>query len=65
MTLRSAIVKGACETVGGAQTLARMLGVPVELLARWMDGDEPPESVYRACVDIVLLHDDASGSGVP
>jgi hypothetical protein len=52
----------ACETAGGVSRLARLLCVSVELLTRWLVGEEtPPEEIYRACADIVLL-DEAGGA---
>jgi hypothetical protein len=52
----------ACLVVGGLQQLARHLSVPEESLRRWITGEvEPPEPVFFACVEIVLLH--AAGSG--
>jgi hypothetical protein len=51
----------ACLVVGGVQQLARHLDVPDETLRRWITGEiEPPEPVFLACVEIVLLH--AAGS---
>jgi hypothetical protein len=55
--LHAAILHEACETVGGIHRLAHLLDVPVDTLVRWVEGGvEPPEAIYRACVDIVLLH---------
>lgn len=55
--IKAAILHEACVLVGGAARLAEMLAVTVEALLAWIRGAEPPpEHVYRACVDIVLLH---------
>lgn len=55
--IKAAIVHEACVLVGGATPLAQMLAVQLEALLAWIAGTEPPpEHVYLACVDIVLLH---------
>jgi len=52
----------ACLVVGGVQQLAKHLEVSENSLRRWITGElEPPEPVFTACVEIVLLH--AAGSG--
>jgi hypothetical protein len=54
--LPALLLHEACETAGGVSRLARLLEVPVERVARWLVGDEaPPEAVFRACAEIVLL----------
>lgn len=46
----------ACLIAGGVQQLAQQLSVPAAELARWMRGAEkPPDAVFLACVEIVLL----------
>jgi hypothetical protein len=45
----------AAETLGGPDRLARYLRVPATQVFRWLSGnDEPPLSVFLACVDLVL-----------
>jgi hypothetical protein len=45
----------ACENVGNASALARMLRVPLSSLVRWMEGvEEPPDETFLAAVDIAL-----------
>ena len=57
-SLATLILHEACQTAGGIDLLAKLLGVPQPLLERWLEGDEqPPESVYHACIDVVLLHE--------
>jgi hypothetical protein len=52
----------ACLVLGGVEQLARHLDVEGEGLRRWIRGDEqPPERVFLAAVEIVLLH--AGGGG--
>lgn len=53
----------ACEAAGGVAHLARLLAIPEIQLARWLEGDgTPPEDVYRACAEIVLLNDGGATS---
>lgn len=52
----------ACLVLGGLQQLAQHLEVPEESVRRWLLGEqEPPERVFLASVEIILLH--ASGKG--
>lgn len=52
----------ACLVVGGVDLLAQRLEVDVESLRGWLRGDEqPPERVFLACVEVILLY--ASGGG--
>ena len=56
--LRTLILHEACQTAGGIGPLATLLGVPAGMLGRWLDGlEEAPDSVYQACIDVVLLHE--------
>lgn len=51
-------VPATCQTAGGIAPLARLLGVAPATLSRWLEGAETaPETIYQACIDIVLLHD--------
>jgi hypothetical protein len=44
----------AAEAAGGAQALARRLGVPLQRLRRWMAGyGSPPLETFLASLDIV------------
>lgn len=55
--LATLLLHEACETAGGLTRLAQLLSVPAAQLTRWLEGAEaPPEAIYRACADIVLLH---------
>jgi hypothetical protein len=52
----------ACLVVGGVDVLAGRLEVAVDQLKGWLQGDQqPPERVFLACVEIILLY--ASGGG--
>ena len=47
----------ACLILGGVQQLARHLGVSEPSLQAWLEGrDDPPQMVFLAAVEIVLLH---------
>jgi hypothetical protein len=53
----------ACVILGGADDLARHLGVPEASLRKWMEGrEEPPQMVFLAAIEIILLHLDQSGA---
>jgi hypothetical protein len=59
-SLPTLILHEACQTAGGIAPLAQLLEVPTPLVQRWLEGDETaPESIYQACIDIVLLFDPA------
>src|SRR4051812_13095924 len=52
----------ACLVLGGVDRLAEHLKVTAPDLVRWLRGeDRPPEAVFLACVEVVLLH--AGGPG--
>jgi hypothetical protein len=47
----------ACVMLGGASELATRLAVPESSLRDWMEGrNEPPEAVFLAVVELLLLH---------
>ena len=57
--LSTLILHEACQTAGGITQLASLLRVSPVSLNRWLDGEEmPPDDVYQACINIVLLHDE-------
>ena len=52
----------ACLIVGGLPALARRLEVDEAGLLGWIQGEaRPPERVFLACIEIILL--DAGGQG--
>ena len=52
----------ACLILGGVEQLCRHLGVPEAGLRGWLEGHEdPPQMVFLAAVEIVLLHLDNVG----
>jgi hypothetical protein len=62
--LRTLILHEACETAGGIGPLAALLGISTATLLGWLEDEgEAPDAVYRACIDIVLLHDPDRTSG--
>jgi hypothetical protein len=51
----------ACLILGGVEQLARHLGVSEPGMRAWLEGrDDPPQMVFLAAVEIVLLHLDNS-----
>ena len=63
-SVQSRALHRACLIVGGVDLLAQRLSVGVAELKGWLKGDDlPPEHVFLACVDIILLY--ASGRGRP
>jgi len=47
----------ACLILGGAEQMARHLGVSEASLRSWLEGrEDPPQMVFLAAVEIVLLH---------
>ena len=58
-SLSTLILHEACQTAGGISELASLLRVSPVSLNRWLNGEElPPDDVYQACINIVLLHDE-------
>lgn len=55
VTLYTRVLHRACQIVGGVETLAARLRVPVPTMFRWLDGEaEPPTPVFLKAVDIVM-----------
>ena len=52
----------ACVILGGVAALAQQLGVPQTSVRAWLEGrEDPPQMVFLACVEIILLHLDQAG----
>ena len=52
----------ACLIIGGVEQLSRHIGVAETGLRAWLEGrDDPPQMVFLAAVEIVLLHLDNGG----
>ena len=53
----------ACLILGGVEQLSRHLGVSEAAVRSWLEGrDDPPQMVFLAAVEIVLLHLEKSGT---
>lgn len=53
----------ACLILGGAEQLSRHLGVSEDGLRAWLEGrEDPPQMVFLAAVEIILLHLDGTGA---
>ena len=62
-TTQARTLHRACLILGGVQPLAAHLGVSESALSGWLEGrDEPPQMVFLAAVEIVLLHIEKSGA---
>ena len=52
----------ACLVLGGVEPLAAHLQVPVFEVLAWVRGEaEPPEPVFIACVEVILLQAEGRG----
>ena len=52
----------ACLVLGGAEALARHLGVSDASLRQWLEArEEPPQMVFLAAIEIILLYLDKAG----
>ena len=55
VTVHTRVLHRACQMLGGVDKLARHLGVSVEVVHRWLDGDDvPPSRVFLKAVDLIL-----------
>jgi hypothetical protein len=55
VTVYTRVLHRACQIIGGVESLAACLRVPVATLYRWLDGEtEPPSPVFLKAVDIVM-----------
>ena len=53
----------ACLILGGVPQLARHFGVSEAALRNWLEGrEEPPQMVFLAAVEVILLHLDQAGA---
>jgi hypothetical protein len=52
----------ACLILGGVPQLAQHLGVPEASLQAWLEArEDPPQRVFLAAVEIMLLHLEKAG----
>jgi len=62
-TTYARVLHRACLILGGVLRMASHLGVAEATLREWLEGrDDPPQMVFLAAVEIVLLHLEQSGS---
>jgi hypothetical protein len=53
----------ACLILGGVPQLAGHFGVSEAALRNWLEGrEEPPQMVFLAAIEIILLHLDQAGA---
>jgi hypothetical protein len=53
----------ACLILGGVAPLARHFGVSEAALRNWLEArEDPPQMVFLAAVEIILLHLDQAGA---
>jgi hypothetical protein len=53
----------ACLILGGVPQLARHFGVSEAVLRSWLEArEEPPQMVFLAAIEIILLHLDRAGA---
>ncbi|HZS68922.1 MAG TPA: hypothetical protein VFA72_17565 [Burkholderiales bacterium] len=53
----------ACLVLGGVPQLAKHLGVSDAALRNWLEArEEPPQMVFLAAIEIILLHLDQAGA---
>jgi len=53
------------QIAGGADALAKTLGVPVPALRMWLDGRPIPSEIFMRAVDIVIEHDVETAKAEP
>ena len=54
VTIYTRVLHRACQKVGGVGELAQALHVSVELLYRWLEGEDvPPTKIFLKAVDMV------------
>ena len=62
-TTQARTLHRACLVLGGVPQLAAHLGVSELTLRAWLEGrDDPPQMVFLAAVEIVLLHLERPGA---
>lgn len=55
VTVHTRVLHRACQILGGVEKLAKHLGVSVNLVHRWLDGDEaPPSRIFLKAIDLIL-----------
>ena len=55
VTVHTRVLHRACQILGGVEKLAKHLGVSLNLVHRWLDGDEaPPSRIFLKAIDLIL-----------
>jgi hypothetical protein len=55
VTVYTRVLYRACQKMGGVESLARELHVGVDLLHRWLEGEDvPPSRIFLQAVDLVM-----------
>ena len=55
VTVYTRVLHRACQKMGGVAALARELRVGVEVLHRWLEGEDvPPSRIFLQAVDMVM-----------
>ena len=55
VTVYTRVLHRACQKMGGVDALARELHVGVEVLHRWLEGEDvPPSRIFLQAVDLVM-----------
>ncbi|HKU47814.1 MAG TPA: YdaS family helix-turn-helix protein [Burkholderiales bacterium] len=55
VTVHTRVLHRACQILGGVEKLAKHLGVSVNLVHRWLDGDDvPPSRIFLKAIDLIL-----------
>ena len=55
ITVYTRVLHRACQKLGGIEALAQELHVSVEVMHRWLEGeDTPPSRIFLKAVDLVM-----------
>ena len=55
VTVYTRVLHRACQKLGGIEALAQELHVAVEVMHRWLEGEDvPPSRIFLQAVDLVM-----------
>jgi hypothetical protein len=55
VTVHTRVLHRACQILGGVEQLAKHLGASLNVVHRWLDGDDvPPSRIFLKAVDLIL-----------
>jgi len=55
VTVYTRVLHRACQKLGGVEALAQELHVAVEVVHRWLEGEDvPPSRIFLKAVDLVM-----------